>query len=167
MFPINLKQEWRKLQLLLVQKSPSVISVLRCLWNCSVRDGVRLKRCWKSSALCAHPTVNCKSGEAHLCYVRSPLDIKHHPSVSSSLTWCYMAQNHSLWLSLSTASELPSLGWWMESSSTSQELFFCWCFAVAMCLSSPFPSVKLEDKKVSKIYGRAAWKLHLFPTPHN
>lgn len=148
------------------KNNPFVIPVLRCLWSCNGRDGVRWKcwkcveiACWKSSALCAHLRVNGKSGKAHLCYDQPPHDSKHHPSVSSSLNWCRMAQNHSPWFSLSTASELPSLE--KNSSTTQQPL------AVTTCLSSPFPNGKLETKKVSKIYRRAAWKLLVVPIPHN
>lgn len=143
-------------------KKPFVMPVARCLWNCSVRDGAGLTHCWKSSALCAHLGVNGKSGEAHLCYVQSPFDIKHHPSVRSSLNRRHVAQNHRPRFSLSTASELPSLGrtHWHPSS-----------LLYTMCLSSPSPmaSWKLRrcQKKKIKIYGRAAWKLLVFPIPHD
>lgn len=86
-------------------------------------------------------------------YVQSPHDINHHPSISSSLNWCRVVQN-----------QPQSLRWWMESSSTSQQLLLCWFFAVTTWLSSPFPSVELETNKVSKIYRRATWKLLVFPT---
>lgn len=55
-------------------KKPLVIPVLRHLWDCSVRDGVRSQR---SCALGARLKANRASGEARLCYVQSPHDINH------------------------------------------------------------------------------------------
>lgn len=129
-------------------------------WNSCTKVLVEVQRqgwkhCWKPSVL-STPLRELQSGEARLCCVQSPLDIKHHPRA---------AQNRGPQLSLSTASELPSSGWWTEFSCTpaTPPLLL---FGTCNCFSSP-PKLENKVSKKKKIYRRAARKLPIVPFTHN